>query len=413
MKAGAINAVLRAIGLVARFALSIFMARYMSLEDVGIFALMIGVTGLLPSVVGFGLNYFMCRALVGLPHDQAVDLVRDRLIVTIIAAFGAVAVLAGLVLSGILDLPLPLFVAGAIIVSELVAFDVQMAQQARGHPVSATINLMVRSGAWVWPFVAIAYFFPLMRTMTVLGWFWLGGLAITLAMLVAIYFLDILRTLRTFDLRRKSYLQLVGWRFAPLYGSDLGLAGNVYLDRFYISALAGMEAAGIYFFFVSIASAVYLVCQAGTVQIFGPQLRGLFHEGGWQGLIAGTKSKLWATVLNVSVFSLLAIPAIWFLVHLTGKAELAAGFDITLILLAAFGLKIVSDFYGALFAAVERDRRYVFYNIVMLVAGLACGVTLVIPFGYRGAAVAMLLATAIVLAFKVRSWHSLTRAADQ
>ena len=59
MSVGLINAALRMTGLGSRFLLAIFMARYMTLADIGTFALMAGAAGLLPSVAGLGLNFFL------------------------------------------------------------------------------------------------------------------------------------------------------------------------------------------------------------------------------------------------------------------------------------------------------------------------------------------------------------------
>lgn len=405
IKVAALNAGLRGTGLVGRFALSLFMARYMTFEDIGIFALLTGVAGLLPAVSGFGLNYFMSRELVVLDHDAAVHLVRDRLLATFVAAAVSVAVMLALAASGWIDLPLPPLLVGAIIALELVAFDVQMAHQARRRPIFANINLTVRSSLWIPPFVVLAFFLPQLRTIEVVGWFWLGGLVCAYIVLVWAHHRDIGGAIRGAQLRRNRLLGMVRHRFLPIYISDLGIAGSVYVDRFYITAIAGVREAGVYFFFASLANGIYVLCSASTVQIFGPQLRALYREGGYAALADGLRSRVRSTVLTSTAFILAAIPLIWVMLQITGKPELKSAFEIVPVLLLGYGFKILSDLYGTLFAATERDRYYVGFNILMLLATVAFGVVLVSMMGYRGAALAMLLASAFVMTLKIYTWR--------
>ena len=231
------NAALRTIGLGSRFLLAMFMARFMTLQDIGTFALLAGAAGLLPSVAGFGLNFFMARQIVGIGHDEAIGIARDRLSISILAGALCSAILLALVQNDLLQLPFSPWLAIAILMLELLAFDLQVALLARSRSTVANALLFFRSGAWVIPFMALAWALPSFRTIGWLAWFWLGGIAISHLCLGWRYRKDYVAGLRGFGRNQGAFAATVGSSATKIYLSDLGLAGSVYIDRFNISSL--------------------------------------------------------------------------------------------------------------------------------------------------------------------------------
>ncbi len=407
MTVGLINAALRVTGLGSRFLLAIFMARFMTLEDVGTFALMAGAAGLLPPVAGLGLNFFMARQLVGIGHDDAVRLVGARLAISVAAGACCMGILLGLEGAGLVALPIPLWLAVAILMLELLGLDVQVALVARSRSNFANMLLFLRNGAWVLPFMVAAFVDTGFRSIEVLAWFWLAGLAASHLLLFLTNRLDAVAMLQKHGLGSRSFLSSVGAGTAKIYLSDLGLAGSVYLDRFIISAMLDVRAAGVFFFFASIINSAYVICQAATIQVFQPQLRAAWLAGGFGGLQLALRDRFRTTVV-VGLGGLLAAgPATWIAAHISGQKEILAGLDIVPLLLAAYAFKLLSDFMNLAFAAAERDGHYAAFNI----AGLALGVTgclVAIPhLGIMGAAFAMLLASASLFAGRFIAWKRL------
>lgn len=405
MRVAIANATLRTTGLGSRFLLAIFMARFMTLEDIGTFALMAGAAGLLPSVAGLGLNFFMARRLVGLDHGEAVCLARDRLKVSMIAGGCCAAVLFALAHFGMLTLPLAPWLAIAILMLELLGFDLQVALLARSRSTFANVLLFLRNGAWVVPFMGLAWLLPPYRTIETLAWFWLGGIGTSHIVMLLRYRLDYAAALtepgRIF---RGRFAASVGASAAKIYLSDLGLAGSVYLDRFIISSIEDVRAAGIYFFYASIVNSAYVICLAATVQVYQPQLRAAYLSGGIAGLREVLGSRFRTTALVGFGALLAAAPATWAAARISGKAEILAAFEIVPLLLAAYAVKMLSDFMSTALAAAERDRHYALFNIIGLVLSVA-GCLVAIPvLGIMGAAVAALGSALILLALRIASW---------
>ncbi|NPD16350.1 hypothetical protein HOY34_14215 [Xinfangfangia sp. D13-10-4-6] len=410
----ALSGGLRILGLGLRFVLSVFMVRYMTLDEVGLFALAVGMAGLMPSVFGLGLNYFMARQLVGLSHDQALQVAQSRLRCTVLMALVCAVLVLLAHAMGWLALPVLPLLAVTILCLEMVAVDIQVALIARGRPDLANLSLLLRSGLWILPFVALAWALPGLRQIGALAWFWLAGLLLS-HLLIALICRHDLRRFAAGLLRPEAggaYPRRIGWRAGRIWISDLGLGGSLYIDRFLITALAGLSAAGVYFFYASLMSAVYVICVASTVQICQPKLRAAYLAAGVTGLRQDLRLRLRLrkTVLITLAAYLCSLPMIWLVMRITDNAELASWIGLCPILLLGFAMKVVGDLFSSALAAAEQDRRYAALNILNLC--LVAGLTLIlVPLtGLWGAAVAMVLASAIVLAARAAS---LARLQDQ
>lgn len=409
MRTGLFNAVLRAGGLGARFLLALFMARYMSLHDVGVFALLAGAAGLLPAVAGFGLNFFLARGLVGKTHDEAIALVRGRLAISVSAGLALSALLLFLHATGSLDLPLSPWLIVAILLLELTGFDMQIALLARSRSGFANMLLFFRSGAWAIPFMALAWFAPPFRTMPVLASFWIGGIAVAHFLAAWRYRADYARILSGLMRDAKRFAALPGARAATIWLSDLGISGSVYLDRFIISSLEGVKSAGIYFFYASIVNAVYVVGLSATVQVYQPELRAAFMDGGITSLRATLRHRLGSTALVGALVLAAAGPATYLAARLTGKAEIVQAFHIVPLLLAAFGAKMLSDLLSVVLAAAERDLDYAVFNMTGLALSLFGCLAAVPAFGIGGAAMAALASNLALLFLRYSNWRRLER----
>lgn len=413
MRVALANAGLRTVGLGSRFVLAVFMARFMSLQDVGTFALMAGATGLLPSVAGLGLNFFMARQLVGVDHGDAVDIVRARLLFSVAAGAFCSALLLVLQIAGTLTLPLSPWLAIAILMLELLGFDLQVALLARSRSTFANILLFLRSGAWTLPFMVLGWAIPAFRTIETLAWFWLAGIGVSHILMTARYRADYAAVFRSSGLTGSRFAASIGSRAAKIYLSDLGLAGSVYIDRFIISSLDGVRAAGVYFFYASIINSAYVICLAATVQVYQPQLRAAFLSGGTAGLRDALRSRFRTTALTAAAALTIAAPATYVAAKISGKAEILAAFDVVPILLAAYGVKMLSDFMSTALAAAEKDVHYALFNMAgLLLTVFGCLVTIPVM-GIRGAAVSALGASLTLLALRLFSWRRMERKAPR
>lgn len=408
MSAGLANAAFRAAGLGSRFLLSLYMARYMSVRDIGIFALLTGATGLIPAIAGLGLNYFVGRELVTLPRAEAIALLRDRIMFSVVMATLATLAVALMALTGLFDLPVAIGIAAAIIILETVALDLQMALIDRNRSAFANLLLLFRSGAWVMPFLIVAVAVPAARSIGTLCLFWLGGILCSHIILAFRIRADLPGLVRGLAVRGNRMVPLIP-RAKAIYLSDLGQTGSLYIDRYLISALIGVPSAGIYFFFGSIANSVFTICLASTVQVASPAIRAAFVRGGISGADATMRRKV-ATTLAFGALALAAAwPAAWLVVRLVRNADLAAHIALLPILLLAYLIKLGSELVSTALAAAQADGHYALFNLLSLAAMVVLSVILIPPLGLLGVAVAFLGSSLLVAGLRLRTWRRMLR----
>jgi len=162
------NMGLRGLGLVGRFALSFYLVKFLSLTETGQFGLIVGVAGVLPALFGFGMNYFLSREIIGVEIADAITRIRDKMVVMaslLIITFGGALVFNVFHPVNLLG---SLWLSGLIIILEVIAFDLHIVLISLRKPLLANFLLIIRSAAWVFPFIGITYFYPALRTLNTL-----------------------------------------------------------------------------------------------------------------------------------------------------------------------------------------------------------------------------------------------------
>ncbi len=391
----------------AKFALAVYMARYLGLEEVGVYGLLVGAATGIPAILGFGLNDWVGRHIVGVPRAVAVPMATTRYAVTLAVQFLLQASLWNALWHA--GMPIPVATAAlisAILVLEHLAVDDYALEIGRERPTFANVQLFLRAGFWPVPVIAWGLIDPAARTLDVVLWGWLGGLAVMWAMVLA-------RSLSGGRWRHLGFdLAFARAAFAggiPFWLANAGAVGNLYLDRFVVSAFLGMEATGIYTFFWSFANVVHTLAVNGIIQPQVPRLIAAARSGDPARFAEERRrvahdSRLWAAVLLVGVGATLPLLLPWL-----GRPQLQDHLVIFYVVLIATTARIGSDGYGFLLYSLHRDRAIAATALAGVVATGVLGVGLIPFFGLAGAAatylavgLGLLMARRRILADEVR-----------
>lgn len=394
------NMGLRGIGLVGRFALSFYLVKFLSLTETGQFGLIVGVAGVLPALFGFGMNYFLSREIIGVDIHDAFARIRDKMIV--MATLLGITLLGALGVNAIhpVDVLGNLWLAGLIIVLEVIAFDLHIVLISLRKPLLANFLLIVRSAAWVFPFIATSFFWPQYRNLDTLLVFWLGSLVTSFAILWLCTrgwpWLDTLS--RKVDSRWISHtIKAAGL----VYLSDLGLVVYSYFDRFFIAGHLGLAATGVYTFYWTMANALLVLITAAVVQVSLPGLVDGYKAGeaAWRRKFGTMLVKALAGSLAMAV---VMYGAVSFLLPYIGNPELARHPLIFPLMLVAIVVKIVADMTHYGLYSRKKDRTLALVNISGIFVNLVLTIALVSLMGLIGVALSMLGTAAYLLAS--RGW---------
>lgn len=391
---------LRGTGLLSKFALTLFIARDMTLAELGLFGLITVGATLVPATLGLGLNGPIGRQLVDLPTAAALSLASTRLSVTVLLHL-LLTPLSLLVISAFLppeQLPL-LWLVAATLVLEHLSSDLNSILLARFRPNMAAVFLFIRSGAWPLLFVALAWFYPGLRSVPVIMMFWLGSL-----LLIGATILIWLGIKGYWPLLRPDFSRIRAMirQSRHLYLADIGNNCALYLDRFLVTSFLGLEAAGIYTFFWSLTSAVNNIIFYGVTSPRAPTIIAAVNLGNKAAMVQACKSMLkeiWLWCLGLSLLLVCAMPT---LLAAIGNTRFEQHENVFIIMLLATLLRTVSEGAGNILYAHHQDHKIAMISLSAMVISALCILSLAPLFDLQGAAIAMLLAAIFVYLWRNR-----------
>lgn len=384
IRGGAPNMVLRGSTLFLRFALSFYIVSQLGLASAGVYGLAIGAIGIVPATVGWGLNYFVSREVVGHTPATAAPLIRDRLIITF----------ASLLAGTLIAVPVLVWQTGQITETQIlilillwletVALDIYMPMIGLELALFANVLVFVRSALWIPIVVAIGFAVPALKTLDMIFIGWILSHLLALGML----FVYLRRWPMKAGLREEKKLSVLvnrARRAWYIYFSDLGIVGLGYADRFILNALLGLVATGIYSFYFSITNALQTLISTAVVQLALPRMVRAFRGGDpaeWQAELRRQmiKTLTFAAVFSVGIF--LATELIFYFAP-PGRFPV---FRVLLgIMLLAATIRSGSDLLNVSITSMGRDRMYAVNNVAGVIVAIAFGTGFMYFFGLIGA----------------------------
>ncbi len=386
---------IRGLNTLSKFALTLYTAHYLGLADLGLYGLIVAVTTILPAFAGFGTNDWTLRQVAGGQSARTTALITTRLSMVVI--FHIVCQPIAFAANAAFGTPVPwslAIVIGVVAVLEHVAADTNDMLVFRNHAVLANLLFFLRAGVWPLGVIALGIAIPATRTINYLMYGWLAGLLLTFAILAGYA-------------ATHGHFQRMGFDWArmrtgirasvPFYLKDMSIASGLYLDRFLVTLFLGIESAGVYTFFWSIANVIHNLCFYG---IFQPHLAKLVQAAS-AGKQHFRRALLHVELLTVSFALAGAISLIFALPYLLpylNRPLLSTHLMVFNIIVAATLLRLAADAYNYVLLALHHDRAIAIVNMagVPISAGLY---TLLIPLlGLEGAALSYLITGAFLFA---------------
>jgi O-antigen/teichoic acid export membrane protein len=390
------NIGMRGAGLVGRFALTLYFAKHFQLSEIGTFGLVAGMAGLLPSLIGCGVNYFLNREIVGADPLRAGTLLRDRLVLTL-----AMLLLVGLVggaahAAGWVQTPPSLGLLAFILAGECIAFDVHMSLIGLRMPVAANFLLFVRSASWIFPVLVLGTIWPQLRSLSLVFWSWAGGVIASFIFLLVLLrrwpFAAISRTRVDFNWIWQTVRR--GWL---IYLSDLGIGGQLYLERYVVNGLLGLSLTGVYTLYWTMANAVHVLVTVGVVQVTLPDLVEAHRstdKAEWRRAFLHATGRTVAITLPLCVVCAAVVLKV---LPRLGIQQFAASPDLFCLMLVGVAIRLLSDMASYGLYSRNLDTEFAATNIVGIVASLALSFILIARYGLTGAGIGMIIHALLLL----------------
>jgi O-antigen/teichoic acid export membrane protein len=382
--------------LIAKFLLALFIARFIGLDELGIYGLISGATAVLQVVVRCGVFAKLSRDAV---HNELPALTIDLRhywsgVLTLYALLAPAACVVGWYFAH----PQLALHALAVVISEHVISDVVALMTNLDRPGFANVLYALQSAAWVYLFMALAFMLPGLRELEWVLVFWIAGGVLALAIAAQLTRSWPWRAAFNDSFQWSWFARNVraSWR---LYISEVVAVLTLYADRYLLTLFLPLEQVGVFVLFWQMASAIGNLVGAGVLQVYRARLiragrsddaaafQSLYRESLSRGLAAGV------------LLSLAAAPAAFYLITFS-KQPLAMGYLPLLgLMLACLQIRIWADAAKNAAYTRQQDQWVMSSNLLSLLTGVALSFALIPVYGLYGVIGPMAAAQAIIIVF--------------
>lgn len=380
---------LRSMTIAAKFALTLFIARYLGLAELGVYGIIASASAIVPVVFGFGVAINLGReAAKNSPASIALRLLQYFLF--LIPLYAALCVIGMFIW--------PEHVSWLGLLAVLLFLDHLQTEMftlmtLSGSAYAANISYFIRFAGWCLLYIPFAFFYPQLRNLTSILVFWLVGCAVAT-------FLTVVMTRRwrwgaALRTLARSRLQLPHRHGSvALYFGDIANVSFVYLDRYIVGLFLSAEALGIYVLYWSITNALNNLITISVVQIKSGELVRIVHSGG-----KSFKRSLVATSISSCAIAValgaMATLMMYFVVPHLGRPEVVAYLPLMFVLCAGLVLRTLYEVAGNAFYAHGRDDLILSTVVGVLVVALGLNLWLDPRIGIWGAGFALVASYAL------------------
>lgn len=388
----------------SKFLLVFFLARLLSPAELGIFGLLSATISYSLYLLGFDFYSYTTREILKLaPHERG-RLLKNQSTIFLILYIIVLPLLSSIFFQGLI--PWKYFAWFFLLVLlEHLTQEVGRLLITLSQPLIASIILFLRQGIWPLFAVTLMLTFPAHRTLNwVLGGWCIGGFS---ALLLGLY--------KLYKMELGSWRSNIDWRWiirglkisSSLLAATLAIRGVFTLDRYWLQALAGVEALGAYVLFIGIGNSLTSFLDAGIFSFIYPGMisawqkrdRKLFHSE----FVRLAKQTL---IVSASFF-VIALLAISPLLHWLGKDVFRTYQDMFPWILSAitlYGLGMIPHY--ALYA-MGRDKPIILSHLLSLGVFIISTWTLSEKTSALAIPISLVMTFLFILAFKSIALFSL------
>jgi O-antigen/teichoic acid export membrane protein len=400
---GALSALLRLASLVSKLGLALYMGRYLSLSDMGIYGLVFGAVMIFTTVLGIRFDYVVSRDLVRTTPQTALARMRDQTVFYLANYAVAALILVAVVESRVTSIaPRVLLYIFILTITDNYANLTYVNMNSMERPLRANALYFISGGLWCFMAIGLGLIFPSLRDVdTVLTAWTVGNLA---------FFCATFWSWRDLPWRQVRGLP-IDWSWIRrgiktslfIWLGTLGLAIGTYADRFIVVKFLDLEKVGVATFYFSFASAMLTLVHSGVLAFAYPRLVALHREGE----VKRFQEEMWQTIKFVALSAAGIGATIGVAVPLLGSLFARPQYidyaPVLWLIIVGMWLRSNADtLYQVLFAR-HQDRAIWLGDLLYLLPALASNMMLVPLLGLSGIGYAAILSALFI--FSWRAWH--------
>lgn len=393
------NLLIRGATLASRFVLVIFIAKFLSTEELGAYSLFAASITYALFFVGMDFYTFSSREILSVDKSLWFGIVKNQFVFYLLFYFIGFPLIYSLFYFGFLPKQFILWFY-LILVAEHLAQESMRLLVVLDKAFLANISLFIRSGVWVYAAVVIMFFSDGLREVTTILDLWLVGSS--LSILLVIPQLKRLHQISASSQKIDFSWMLQGIKVAiPLLIGTLALRSIYLVDRYSLSYFANLSAVGIYSFYSSFASALLAFVDAVVVMQIYPKIVSSVKNNDLNGLVY-YKRKFVKSVSILSLILVVLLPVgVYLLLLWMNKSEYLEYIP----LLALLMLSSIIYSYALLphyeLYAHNEDKKIITSSVLAAIVGVIIMPVGAYYYGVYGVAGGQVLAVTFLYVYKI------------
>ena len=387
-KTSAANLTLRGLSTLSKLLLLILITRYLTIEDLGIYGLFTSSVMIALYFLGFDYYYYSSREILSNDSSETGKIIKNQFVFYL---FSYIVVLPPLVIIFLIDiLPVKyIIVFYLVLILDHISIEFYRILVTLSRSVFANVIFFIKSGLWVYILILI-WLLNISSTIN-LDFVWYGWLtgALLACIIAAIYIGKL-----NFGIIKSTGIDWIWIRKGliisiPFILSTISLRLTDFSGRYFLDQIYSKSIVGIYSFFWSVASLVYVFVITAVIMILYPPLVKTYKEKKLEEFrkIYLRFKKL--IIVSTILMSLLLAIMIHPILQILNKSEFYAYIDAFYILLLANIFIVFSYIPHYILYARDQDRFILISSIIGLVVNIILNIILIPKYSINGASVAL------------------------
>lgn len=383
--------ILRSFSLGGRFVLLLFLSRFLTPEELGIYGLFAISVSLLLYLVGLDFYTFNTREILAIAGiEKCTPFIRDQLILHFLLYVITLPIFGFLFTTNFLPWKHLIWLF-PIMVTEHLSQEAYRIFITISRPIIANVILFLRNGVWAYSIVALMWFEDFARSLQAIwiAWF-IGG---ALAFCATIFFLWPLDWSIAYQ-QKINWIWIrkgVGQSFIFLCAT-LSLRGIESADRFFIEFFHSTKLVGVYTFYAGIANVVPTFVTTGILMIYYPNVVKNYQQEDYVSYSKNFARMALLTIITTLCIAVIATGGIFFVLRFVNKPLYAKHLPVFFLLLCSASMFTISQLPHWGLYVRHLDKSLLFCSLGSLMIVLLLNGILVPSYHIYGAALSTFFA---------------------
>jgi len=395
-----LNAAARLLPMAAKMFLILYMGRFFSLSEIGVYGLVVGAISILSVLIGQDMIFFVTRDIVGDDLATTLHKMRDQAIYYMLNYVVLGFAILFVAMTHIVDIPSQiLFYTFVLIVLESLGSISYYNMNSMNQQLQANSLFFIRAGLWVLPAIVLCVLDPSLQNADTVLICWIGGSAVSL--------LALLWCWRGMPWR-EVMSRPVNWAWVKngvrksslIWLGMIGLTCGAFVDRFVVEHFLTIEDVGVLTFYFSFTNGLLTLMQSGISAFATPRMI-LHHRNKASAEFASEARQAHKQIaISSGVLAVLLGVAVPLLGHLLGRDVFYTNAIVFWMMLFGTFLRANADILNNILYARHQDRAIWLGNLLYLVPALGCSLIFIPLFHFNGVGYGTIAASLFLLLWR-------------